>query len=231
MQDTYGSWTAVLRELSKESFIQAEATDGSGKVIRYTMADGLAGNIVSQLAVADGKIWATCVDIYDTEKKDWGPGGLCRFDPDTGRWERIEKIDGHPVRWVTLLQSIGNDLWVGFREGGGVAGDSLSYAKVVTAKLYRPNTTSVVLARLSRGEWKAFSRAPMTSQPSEPPQRKHTFIDELSGEVPRKITPSGQGVMLLSSAEAPNAGYELLWISPAFPAQSGQREMARVRRC
>ena len=70
-----------------------------------------------------GRLWRWCfgprVSTSTTETQQWGPGGLCRYDATTGRWRRIERIDDRPVRWVTLLKTIGDELWVGFREGRG----------------------------------------------------------------------------------------------------------------
>ena len=77
--------------------------------------------------VTGGTVWAACVDIYDPGKKDWGSGGLCRFNSKSGQWERLDRIGGRPVRWVTLLQAIGDELWVGYCEGEGVVGDHITY--------------------------------------------------------------------------------------------------------
>ena len=97
----YASWTGILTRLNERSYLEA-SVQGDDKPTRYTMSDGLASNIVTKLVAADGTLWAVCADIYDPEKGQWGPGGLCRFDPKNSRWKRIERIDGRPVRWVTL---------------------------------------------------------------------------------------------------------------------------------
>lgn len=175
MRQTFGSWSSILRVLNAESFLAAESADG--RTVRYTTEDGLASNIVTHLAVAEGKLWAACVDIYDTEKKQWGPGGLCLFDPKTGRWRRIEKIAGRGVRWVTLLQTAGGALWVGFRTGSGIAGDTVAYGMGLYPGDYRPQAKEIVLARLAGGEWTTFVRKPLsggrTTQkaPTERPRR------------------------------------------------------------
>jgi len=81
------SWGNVLRVLNENSRLETERPGGT--VRRFATADGLAGNVVSKLVVAGGMLWALCVDIYDSENKEWGPGGLCRFDPRTDRWEHV----------------------------------------------------------------------------------------------------------------------------------------------
>src|SRR5205814_3437027 len=125
---------------------------------RFTTADGLASNIVTHLAVANGTVWAACVDIYDPVRKIWGPGGLCKLDARTGRWERVQQIDGQPVRWVTLLQAIGNELWVGYREGEGILGDRIVYSMGLYPDEYRPRASKLVLSRLQNGRWTRFVR-------------------------------------------------------------------------
>ena len=196
MRQTFGSWTGILRVLNAESFLQAEFLS-VGKPQRYTTAEGLASNIVTHLAVADKTLWAACVDIYDPEKKQWGPGGLCRFDPKTGRWRRIEKIAGLPVRWVTLLESVGDDLWVGFREGSGIAGDKVGYGMGLYPGCYRPKATAIVLARLSGGKWTTFSRKPL-------PGGDRT--GKAPTESPRNLALLGEKVFLFSETYARSSG-------------------------
>jgi hypothetical protein len=159
-KDWKRSWSGILKELDGLAYLQAKPKSG-GEPVRYGTKDGLAANIISHLAVADGKLWAACVDIYDPEKKAWGPGGLCVFDPKTRRWQRIDQVDGRPVRWFTLLQAEGDSLWVGFREGSGVDGDQVTYGMGLYPDQYRPVTKAIVLARLSGGKWKTFSRQPL----------------------------------------------------------------------
>ena len=67
------------------------------------------------------------------------------FDTEKGRWQRVDRIDGRKVRWVTLLQAVGDSLWVGFREGEGVADDKIVYGMGLYPGHYRPVATAVVL--------------------------------------------------------------------------------------
>lgn len=153
----YSTWSGVLERLNKESYIKANAAGQESK--RYTMSDGLASNIVTRLAVSQGFLWANCVDVYEPEKESWGPGGLSRFDPKTNNWEHVKTIEGHPVRWITLMETIGDELWIGFREGEGVEGDKIYYGMGVSAEIYRPKTSAILLARFSKGKWTVFSKA------------------------------------------------------------------------
>jgi hypothetical protein len=161
LRKAFGTWTSILQVAHSESFLQSRALDGKGPTVRYTMQEGLASNLVTHMAVADGKLWTACVDIYAPDRKDWGPGGLSCYDPKTRKWSPVEKVNGRPVRWVTLLQTVGEDLWVGFREGGGVADDSVIYGMGLYPGQYRPVATAVTLARLSQGTWTVFSRPPL----------------------------------------------------------------------
>ncbi len=151
----YSGWSGILARLNEQSYLQGAAGQ---RPRRYTMADGLASNIVTRLVASQGYLWAGCVDIYEPDKNRWGPGGLSRFDPKTSQWETIKAIEGHPVRWVTLLESVGDELWVGFREGSGVAGDKVYYGMGISADIYRPKATAMILARLSAGKWTVFVR-------------------------------------------------------------------------
>jgi hypothetical protein len=188
----YDAWTGILAELNTDSYIEVwprgvkppDPSDVAGKstvdsqpapprasgdpaeaakqVVRYTMAEGLAGNIVTQFAAADGKLWAASVDIYDPRANAWGAGGLSWFDPKVKRWQQLYEIDGRPVRWVTLLQTVGNDLWVGFLEGSEVEGDTIFFGQGgVNTGTYRPVAAKLVLARLSGGKWASFTRHPI----------------------------------------------------------------------
>ena len=154
------TWSEVLGQLNAASYVEVDPGNGAAPK-RFTMADGLASNIVTDLVVCGGTLWAACVDIYDREAQQWGPGGLCRYDAKTGRWERIERIDGRPVRWVTLLKTIGDELWVGFREGQGVADDEIRFGMGVYPGIYRPEATAIVVARLADGKWTSYTRAPL----------------------------------------------------------------------
>jgi hypothetical protein len=158
-RESWGSWTPILEKLNEESWLEARSAEDQTK--RYTVRDGLASNIVTHLAAHEGALWAACVDIYEPEKKRWGVGGLCRYDAGRDRWEKVARIDGRPVRWVTLLQTVGDELWAGFREGQGVEGDRVTYGKGLYPGDYRPKTTAIVLARLKNGRWRTFSRAPI----------------------------------------------------------------------
>jgi hypothetical protein len=192
-REQWGAWTPILRAINELSYVEV-AAPGSAPARRFTMDDGLASNIVSHLVVAQGSLWAACVDIYDPEREQWGPGGLCRFDPRTMRWERVDRVDGRPVRWVTLLQNVDGELWVGFREGSSVAGDRISYGKGIAARHYRPQATALVLARLAGGQWVSFARPPRpdptrpygdppAERPSEPPTEKPYRLAKSGGKV------------------------------------------------
>ena len=147
LRKAFGTWTSILQVANSESFLQAVPKEGDGPTVRYTMQEGLASNLITHLAVADGKLWAACVDIYDPDRQDWGAGGLSCLDPKTEKWSRVDKIDGRPVRWVTLLQTVGEDLWVGFREGSGVVDDQVTYGMGLYPGQYRPVATAITLAR------------------------------------------------------------------------------------
>ena len=157
VRDRSISWSEILARLNEACDV--EAVVGHDKPsTRFTMAEGLASNIVTHLVAHEDALWAACVDIYDPKAGKWGPGGLSRYDKHTKRWERIAQIDGRPVRWVTLLMTVGDDLWVGFREGDGVDGDAVAFGMGLYAGTYRPRATSVVLARLSAGRWTTYGR-------------------------------------------------------------------------
>lgn len=202
------TWTDILREGSAKSFLESTARDGR-KPVRYTTAEGLAGNIVTHLAVADGALWAACVDIYNPEKKEWGDGGLARYDTKSDRWERVKEVDGRPVRWVTLLQAVGDDLWIGFREGEGVVGDKILHGMGIYPEQYRPNAKRLVLTRLAGGKWKSFARdlAPETpaarypGEPGEPPEPPRPPT-----ETPRKLAVAGDKVVLFTQKEWHGSG-------------------------
>lgn len=153
----FGRWTVVLTLLNEQC--RVEVGQG-GEARRYTVADGLAGNIVTHLAAGAGGLWAACMDVWDDAKKDWGLGGLCRYDPAKDRWVQVHRIAGRPVRHVTLLQAVGGDLWVGFREGAGVVGDTIFFGMGMAVGHYRPRATAIVLARLRDGKYAAWSRPP-----------------------------------------------------------------------
>jgi hypothetical protein len=200
---TYGTWTGVLRKLNAESYVEARSGDDSVK--RFTIADGLSSNIVTHLAVAEGSLWAVCVDLYDPDRKAWGPGGLCRFDPAKLRWERIDAIDGRPVRWVTALESINGELWVAFREGSGIAGDQITYGMGLYPGVYRPQTKQIVLARLAGGRWTSFARPPVSEGPASvgsAPPSKEPPPPPAPTETPRRIARVGNLVFLFSQTQS-----------------------------
>jgi hypothetical protein len=191
----FGAWTPILRKLNEECAL--EAADARGKGRRYTVKDGLASNIITHLAVADGSLWAACVDIYDPAKGQGDVGGLCRFDPRRQRWERVQ-IEGRPVRWVTLLQAAGDELWVGYREGRDVTGDIVAYGKGLYPGHYRPLTSAVVLARLKGGKWTRYARPPRLDEPGQPRIGRDVTKDP-STEVPRRLAWVGNQVLLFST--------------------------------
>ena len=189
------SWTKHLRHMNDACYIEVYDKDGAA-LRRYTTADGLASNIVTHLAVANGTLWAACVDIFDPDTQQWGPGGLCRFDPATQRWQRVAEVDGRPVRWVTLLQTVGDDLWVGFREGHSVVGDEIYFGMGVMPGIYRPNTTAIVLARLHDGVWRTYARPPEPDGPR--PFAQAGQAPEPSSEQPHELAVVGDTVLLFA---------------------------------
>jgi hypothetical protein len=194
------SWSGILAALNKECFVEAAGADGNSR--RYAAQEGLPSNIVTRFAAAGGALWAACADIFDPEKKAWGPGGLARFDPQKDRWERIETVAGRPVRWVTLLEARGDDLWLGFREGEGVEGDRIFYGMGISVGIYRPKATAAVLARLAGNEWKAWARAPMsdTDPYGWPPGPDPT-------EMPVAVALLGNRAFLFSAVGGPLPSY------------------------
>lgn len=196
----YGSWTAILQKLNAASYVEADFGRGT-QPKRFAIEDGLASNIVTHFAVAGGSLWAACVDIYDPEREQWGPGGLCRLNPKAARWERINSIDGRQVRWVTFLETMDDELWIGFREGTGIAGDRIVYGMGLYPGIYRPVTKSVVLARLFGGKWTSFARAPL-------PEDARVDVPSVSEakptptETPRKMARVGESVLLFSQTRS-----------------------------
>ena len=205
----FGAWTSILDVANAESFLRARPADSGSKFVRYTMKDGLASNIVTHLAVGDGRLWAACVDIYDPSRQDWGSGGLSCFDPKTEKWSRVDKIAGRPVRWVTLLETKGEDLWVGFREGSGVVDDKVAYGMGLYPGQYRPMATAVTLARLARGKWTAFSRPPLDAPAQVPtgaavttgPAAAAQAAERAPRETPRSLVIVGDKVFLFSQSQ------------------------------
>jgi len=211
MRKSFNSWASILDVANAESFLQVRPADGNGKVVRYTTKDGLASNLITHLAVGGGRLWAACVDIYDPARKDWGVGGLSCFDPKTGKWSRVDKIDGRPVRWVTLLQTVGEDLWVGFREGSGVAGDKVAYGMGLYPRQYRPVATAVTLARLSKGKWTIFSRPPLDA-PDQIPAGAAAEEENSPRETPRNLAVVGDKVFLFSQSQSRAlGGWDTAW--------------------
>lgn len=203
------SWSDILRELNEHCYLES-ISNATGETNRFTTADGLAGNILTHLVPFGDSLWAACVDIYDPQAQRWGAGGLCRFDKRVGRWQRVNEIAGHPVRWVTLLQTVGNELWVGFREGRGVAGDQILFGMGLYPGIYRPETSALVLARLKDGAWSAFARPPRPE--SKPPQPwRASESAPPSTEFPCKLARVGDRVVLFSKADArhPSGNWEV----------------------
>ena len=166
----------------------------------YSMSDGLASNIVTRLVATRGFLWASCVDIYEPEKENWGPGGLSRFDPKKNSWEHIKTIEGHPVRWITLMETVGDDLWIGFREGNGVEGDKISYGMGVSVDIYRPKTSAILLARFSKGKWTGIFQAFVTHK------GMRDMNDSLT-QMPLRLAISNDQVFLFCGYDSPGVAY------------------------
>lgn len=178
------SWTQVLEELNTACYLEATPHEGDGPTVRYTVADGLPSNIVTQLAAFDGRLWAACADIYEPATETWGPGGLCCFDPHTRRWQRIEEIDHQTARWITAMYGDDSALWVAFCTGKGLANDKPPMP-------YQPRERAVVLARLAGSTWKTFTCDPLTGKAIP----KMDFQEGMAGEI-RGIIPSGDKVLI-----------------------------------
>lgn len=189
-----GRWKGCLDFSSRLSCVQAVA---GNKTRRYTTGDGLAGNIVSYLAVSAGTLWAACVDVYDEDRKAWGPGGLCRYDARADRWIHVKTINDKPVGWVTLLEAHGDELWVGFRDGQGITGQKIVYGMGVYPWLCRPKVTAIVLARLKDGKWTVWSRKPCPE--SRRRQGGTRATAEPPTEVPRKLVVFNGRALLYST--------------------------------
>jgi len=152
------SWSKILQRASAASYMERSA---GGLTNRFTREQGLSGNLVAHLAVAGGVLWAGCVDVYNNELKTWTDGGLCFFDEKAGRWQEAPAIENRRIRFVTGLQTIGDDLYVLHREGVGVAGDEIGYGMGVFPGDYRPVTTSIVVSRRDKdGKWTSWRRSP-----------------------------------------------------------------------
>ena len=193
------TWSSILSRLNEASYLETVSA-GDGKRRRFTTADGLAGNIVTDLVACEGSLWAACVDIFEPKTKKWGPGGLCRYDEKTKRWKHLKQIDGRPVRWVTLLREIDGELWVGFREGDSVVGDKVAFGMGLYPGGYRPKATAIVLARLKDGKWTSFKRSPRPETrgrrtPSDAPS-------PTPSEFPAKLARQGNKVLLFTRLNA-----------------------------
>jgi hypothetical protein len=196
------TWSDILRRLNEQSYVEAQLADGQ-PATRFTTADGLAGNIVTHLLACGDSLWAACVDIYDPETKQWGPGGLCRFDKSSHRWQRVDRVDGRPVRWVTAMAAIDGQLWIGFREGQGVAGDQVAFGMGLYPDFYRPKTTGIVVARLAEGRWTSYARGPESNLPH--PFRGSEQKAEPSTEYPSTLARVGDKLLLFSQTNAQHA--------------------------
>ncbi len=183
------AWTRALKELNELAYLEATSTDGADKR-RYTIEDGLASNLVSLLAAADDTLWAACVDIYDHDIDDWGPGGLCRWDAKKDKWVRQTHVNGLPVRFVTMLQPEGKDLWVGFRLGGGIEGDFIHQGMGTYAGDYGPFVDRIAVARLSEGRWTTHLCQPLQDD-------KGTWGHR--AEAPRAVWPTGGRWLMLTT--------------------------------
>ena len=153
------SWSKILQRACAASYVERSTV---GQTNRFTREQGLAGNLVAHLAVAGGVLWAGCVDVYNNETKAWTDGGLCFFDETQGRWQEAPAIENHRIRFVTGLQTIGDELYVLHREGEGIAGDEIGYGMGVFPGDYRPVTTSIVVSRRDKdGKWTGWRRSPV----------------------------------------------------------------------
>lgn len=195
----WGRWNALLEASAKRSCVYSIGSDGTAR--RYTTVDGLAGNIVSRLVVADGALWAACVDIYDEERQAWGPGGLCRYDPHTGHWVQVGSVNGRAVRWITLLEAHGEALWVGFRQGEGLTGGKIVYGMGLYPGLYRPKATLIVLARRTGGKWTSWFRQPRKDRSHQDPRTGKTLPTPPT-EAPRELALLGERALLYSTVRS-----------------------------
>lgn len=193
------SWSTILERINKDSYVE-ELREGR-EPRRYTSDDGLASNLVTRLAFAQGALWAACVDIFDFAKNQWGPGGLCRFDPKAGRWQRVESIDSRPVRWVTLLNAIDDELWVGFREGSGIIGENIFSSMTDRFGIYQPESKVTVLAHLAGGRWATYVREPRIEAAKDRTGRR------LSSEYPTDLARIGGKVVVLFRTQRESNGY------------------------
>lgn len=194
------AWSSILSDINEQSSLVATADDNAAHAERFTTAHGLAGNIVTHLAVHDDTLWAACIDIYNPATKKWDVGGLCRLDKNVGRWQRVTMIDGRSVRWVTAMEAIGDELWVGFREGEGVAGDQIVFGMGLYPGFYRPNATAIVVARLTQGKWTSYARKPLPE-----PQRSLAIDPQRAvppTEYPTSFARLGDQVLLFSKRDA-----------------------------
>jgi hypothetical protein len=193
------AWSDILNRLSEQCYVEVDRL-GNAAPQRFTTADGLASNIVTHLAPCGDSLYAACVDIYDPAAKKWGLGGLCRYDKSAGRWQRIDQIDGRRVRWVTLLQAIGDELWVAFREGDGVTGEKVVFGMGLYPGMYRPKATAIVLSRLADGKWTTFAREPRPEgfAPYSEPKASPTPPTEY----PVMLGRTGDKVILFTRADA-----------------------------
>lgn len=194
----YSTWSGILARLNAESYLQADAP--GQRTRRYTMSSGLASNIVTRLVTSQGSLWASCADIYEPKRDRWDSGGLSRFDPKTNRWEHVKTIKGHSVRWITLMETIGDELWIGFREGNEVEGDKIYYGMGIRVGIYRPKTSAIVLARLAKGRWTVFVKPLPLAKGSRNQKESPT-------EMPLRLASSLKRVFLFSGYRSPRLAF------------------------
>lgn len=200
-----GTWTHVLQLCANKSYVQRQRPDKPGeRPHRFGANDGLPSNLVRRLVAYDGKPWAALVDVYDSDMKQWGQGGLAWYDAASGRWQQVDTVDGHHVRFVTLLQVVGDELWIGFREGESMAGDSVGSGRGEYADEYRPVTSRIVLARLKEGQWASWSTPPLPSPRAAYQDRSQA--DSSSLEVPRWLCRTGDDVLLVTTESLTGMG-------------------------
>ena len=193
------SWTRILQRVGAASYLERNA---GGQTTRFTREQGLPGNLVAHLAVAGGIVWAGCVDVYNDETKTWTEGGLCFFDEAQGRWREAPAIENRRIRFVTGLQTIGDDLYVLYREGEGMAGHEINYGMSIYPGDYRPVTSSIVLSRRDKdGKWTSWRRAPVVQafRPEYDAGRRAVPTNEPSTERAESVVVDGPRRLVYST--------------------------------
>jgi hypothetical protein len=205
--EDWTSWSKILQRAEATSYVERSA---GGLTNRFTREQGLSGNLVAHLAVAGGVLWAGCVDVYNNELKTWADGGLCFFDEKAGRWQEAPAIENRRIRFVTGLQTIGDDLYVLHREGVGVAGDEIGYGMGVFPGDYRPVTTSIVVSRRDKdGKWTSWRRSPVElglDMASHATSMKLVTSAQASTERAESVAVDGARLLVYSTVFAGNDG-------------------------